>query len=443
MNIENPITALWRRRVLFVVTLVACMAVVTAVSLALPKVYRATATVYVDDQGSDLSPDQLVHTYSSLAANPNVAAQVVPTLPYSTTRNDLLDDMSFTPIETSQLFEITAQSSDARRSQATANAYARYFVRHVAGQVSQGGLRQKASLAEAASLPEHPTRPNLIVSLGLGFLLSLFVAVAAVLVREFLDRRVRISGEDRSLMGVPIIGRIPPARTGRNDNAGRIDDAYRLLRVNLEQRDKPARTIAVTSPSAAEGKSTVAARLALAAAADGQSVVVVEGDLRRPQLARDLAAAGLTPGSHGLTAYLSGDAGGPGLVADDDSGVAAVFAGSASDNPTGLLRSARMTSLINLLAERFDEVIIDTPPVPVGADASVLARLAGSVLVVVDAERTRAPELESALGQLRGIGARLLGVAVNNADVPHSADSYYMPLREAAAERAADENGPA
>ena len=443
MTMDNPFAVLWRRRVLFVMTFVLCMAAVAAVTLALPKVYRATATVFVDDKGSDLSPDQLVHTYSSLAANPSVADQVRATLPYAISRKDLLDDLSFTPIETSQLFEITAESSDARRAQITANAYARFFVRHVAGQVAQGGLSQRASLTEAASLPEHTSRPNFVISLGLGFLLSLFVAVAAVLLREFLDRRVQISGDSRSLMGIPIIGRIPPIGTNRNENSGRVDDAYRLLRLNLEQSDRPANVIAVTSPSAAEGKSTVAARLARAAAADGQSVVVVEGDLRRPQLARDLAAAGLSPGALGLTGYLAGTAVSPGVVVNEETGVAAVFAGPPLENPTGLLRSPRMQTLIDLLTERFDQVIIDTPPVPVGADASLLAGLAGSVLLVVDAQRTRTPELANALDQIRGIHARLLGIAVNNADVAHSSDSYYAPLREAAAERSAEESGQA
>ena len=423
MTFDNPLATLWRRRLLFIVTLVGCMAAVAAVTLALPRVYRATATVFVDHVGTDVSPDQLVHTYSALAANPNVAAQVRSSLPYSTTTDELLKDVSFTPIETSQLFEITAESSSARRAQTTANVYAGFFVRHVAAQISQGGLRQRASLAETASRPDDASRPNLTLSLGLGFLLSLFAAVAAVILRELLDRRVRVSGEDRSLMDVPILGRIPRDRKGVG---ARLDDAYRMLRVNLElQGERTTKVIAVTSPSAEEGKSTVVAKLALATAADGLSVVVIEGDLRRPGLSRELAAMGLTPGAGGLTAYLEGTAEAPGIVTDARSGVAAVFAGTASTNPTRLLRSARMTGLIHHLAGRFDQVIIDTPPVPVGADASLLAKVAGSVLVVVDARRTRTPELAGALEQLRAIDAEVLGIALNNADVVRSVADYY------------------
>ncbi len=423
MGLEHPITVLWRRRLLFAATVVLCMAAVGAVTLALPRVYRATATVFVDAAGSDLSPDQLVHTYSTLAATPSVASQVRPSLPYETSTHDLLEKVSLRPIETSQLFEITAEASNARRAQTTANVYAGYFVRHVSAQVAQGELRQRISLAEVAALPRHAARPNARLSLGLGLLFSVFVAAAAVLLRQVLDRTVRVAPNDPSLMDVPIVGRIPRERRG---TGARVDDAFRVLRLNLElQREPPPRLVAVTSPSADEGKSTVAAGLAFAAAADGQSAVILEGDLRRPQLSRALEPLGLAPRGAGLSEYLSGAATKPAIVTASGADVAVIFAGRPPADPTALLRSARMTALVQHLREGYDLVIIDTPPVPVGADASVLATMSDGVLVIVNVGRTRTSDLADGLDQLRAIKADLLGIAVNSAPVSDAAAAYY------------------
>src|SRR5690349_19839313 len=120
MSIAEITAALWRRRLLFVITLIACFAVTALITAIVPRVYRATATIYVGNNVQKVSTDegeQLTRTYTTLAGNPNVAQAALVALHLGITRQALLDKMSFTPVERTQLLEIAAE--DGSPSEAT------------------------------------------------------------------------------------------------------------------------------------------------------------------------------------------------------------------------------------------------------------------------------------------------------------------------------------
>src|SRR5215204_3797251 len=199
MSFAEITSALWRRRHLFAVTLIACLSVVVVITAAVPKVYRASATIYVGKDAPRLDTDegeQLSRTYTTLAGNPNVAQQALEALDIGLTRQELLDKMSFTPVERTQLLEIGAEDRSPAEAKLIANTYADVFASAVETQVAAGNAPARVSVNQPAVEPTDPIRPNLPLYLGFGTLLSLLVAAAVALVRDRLDRRLRIGPRD-------------------------------------------------------------------------------------------------------------------------------------------------------------------------------------------------------------------------------------------------------
>jgi capsular exopolysaccharide synthesis family protein len=442
MSIAEITAALWRRRVLFAITLIACFGVVALITAAVPRVYRATATIYVGNNLQKLSTDegeQLARTYTTLASNPNVAQAAIATLHLGFTRQQLLDKMSFTPVERTQLLDIAAEDGSPAKAAQIANGYANTFAADVATQVSQGKAPATVAVSQPAVEPTDPVRPKPALYLAFGALLSILIAGAVALIRDRLDRRLHIGARDETVQGQTILARIPTlvgptnGRRGSKADAERIvrSDAFRVLRTNLDRvPGGPARTIMITSPGAGEGKTTIAAQLALTVATDRERVAIVECDLRR----RSLDGAGfggqMDKDAKGLAEYLDDNASLRQIAkpAPSVNDLTVVWSGQHVPEPGPLLRSDRLPELIEHLGREHEWVIIDTPPLAVGDDALVVSDWADGTVVVVDAEHTTGPALEFGLNQLRRVRARVLGVAINHA--PRAELDAYRYLTE-------------
>jgi capsular exopolysaccharide synthesis family protein len=235
------------------------------------------------------------------------------------------------------------------------------------------------------------------------------------------------------VQGQTILARIPtllaPSKAdGAKADAARIvrSDAFRVLRTNLDRvPGGPARTIMITSPGAGEGKTTIAAQLALTVATDRERVAIIECDLRRRGLNSSGIGADRERNAKGLSDYLD-DAASLRQICKPAPSVrdlTVVWSGEHVPEPGPLLRSDRLPELIEHLSRDNDWVIIDTPPLAVGDDALVVSDRADGTVVVVDAEQTTGPALEFGLNQLRQVRARVLGVAVNHAP-PAEIDAY-------------------
>ena len=428
---EQITSVLWRRRLTFVLTTAVCVAAVVAVTLVLPKTYRATATLLVGTpntqfQTTDLL-NQVTRTYSTLAGNPNVAETVVDRLPFPITRDELMNKISITPVESTQLIEISAEAGSPTKAQVLANAYANGFVDEVGSGVGQPGLSH-VTVIESATRPSSPVKPNPPLYIGLGTLLALLIGFAAALLRDRLDRRVRISAEDASFLGYPILARIPRHRRGGSPEHA-LRDRFALLKTNLDFLDeRETRVVVVTSPAIAEGKSTVAMQFALACAADDERVVVVEGDLRKPGLRR---AADLDhePPRPGLADYLAGRAPDFDVLSASrvHPNVTFLWAGHTAPDPVALLSSRRLEALLESLRMDFDRVIIDTPPISVGADASLLAARADAVLYVVNEPSTTLVQARSGIGQVENVRPAQIGVVLNRSRAAKPDSYYYAP----------------
>jgi capsular exopolysaccharide synthesis family protein len=189
----------------------------------------------------------------------------------------------------------------------------------------------------------------------------------------------------------------------------------------------------VTSPGPVEGKTSIATQLAVTDALDGEKVVLVEADLRRPGIATSFASQGVERSETGLTHHLVRSVSEDQIIATHPRypSLDIIWSGPIPPNPTGLLRSDAFARLIQSLRSRYDRIIVDTPPVSVGADASVTAAQVDATLYVVDARGTSKSRAQSGLNQLKKVRANVLGIVLNNAAM-ETPSTYYSAHATAA-----------
>jgi len=205
-----------------------------------------------------------------------------------------------------------------------------------------------------------------------------------------------------------------------------VSEAYRTLRTNLQfvSLDKPLRSLLVTSPGAEEGKSTMLANLAVTIAQGEKRVIVVDCDLRRPNLHK-LFGLGREPGlTTMMVDELAMDS--PPLQATVVPGLQLLASGPLPPSPADLLGSRRMDRVLELLKEQADVVLLDAPPVVAVSDAAVLSAKADGVLLVVSAGQTKRDSVLAAKTRLEKVNANLIGAVLTNVPLDASLERYYI-----------------
>jgi capsular exopolysaccharide synthesis family protein len=183
------------------------------------------------------------------------------------------------------------------------------------------------------------------------------------------------------------------------------------------------RCLAITSAVPGEGKTLTAANIAVALVQSGTQVAIVDADLRRPALA---ARFGMRP-TMGLTSIVLGEATLDEVLVEPDEvpGLSVLPAGPQPPNPAEVLESDAMTRTIAQLRERFDVVIIDTPPVLPVTDAAIISRKSDGILLVVGLGVVRRDNIVRTLQSLAAVDAKVHGIVINRAEVPESGSPYY------------------
>jgi polysaccharide biosynthesis transport protein len=443
LGIDELISLLWRRRVTFGVALALSLVAVVAATLAVPKTYEATATIFVGQsiQG-DLAAqtldstqgEQLSRTFSTLATNPSIAEAAGQQLAEPLSRTQLLDRISVSPVERTQLLNITGEGSSPDKAAELANNYAAVFVDRMSTLYRQGRVPTTVEVSAEAAPPTQPARPNVPLYIGFGAALSFLLAAGVALASDRLDRSVRVGKDEESLLGEPILAKVPDAAetlalpVRRRISHDQLTDSLRVLRTNLELAPgSEARAILVTSPGTAEGKTTVARELAQTIAVDGGSVALVEFDLRRPAL--DLSGAGANFRRHeaGVAEVLAGRCTLEEAIQESPElpDLAVLYSGTLGANTARLLRSPQTSALLGELRQRYEWVVVDSPPLLIADDVLMLTPYLDGSLLVLDAKKTTLPAVRSALGRLRKVDVRVLGLVLNKTEAEPS--PYYQP----------------
>lgn len=290
---------------------------------------------------------------------------------------------------------------------------------------------------ETADLPTSPSSPNYLTNSLLGLFLGLALGVGLAFLRERLDDRFRGREDVEKLTGAPVLATVPRFRPEKNSATptlvaavrpkGTTSEAYRSLRTNLQfiTGMENAKSILVTSAQAGEGKTVTAANLALVLAQAGNRVLLVSADLRRPTLEKHFGIEK----DPGLSTWLAKKDGVDLWSLMRDPGIANLRilpSGPVPPNPAELLTSKRFDSLVKLLEDNADYVLIDSAPVLAVADSSIISTRVGVALVVIDAGATHRTAVQHAVTELHRVGGRVAGTVLNSLD-PAGSPYYYGP----------------
>ncbi|TDM03843.1 CpsD/CapB family tyrosine-protein kinase [Macrococcus carouselicus] len=202
-----------------------------------------------------------------------------------------------------------------------------------------------------------------------------------------------------------------------------VSEQYRTIRTNIiySAIDHPVQKVIFTSAAPGAGKSTTAANVALAFAQTGKRTILIDADLRRPTIHYSFE----TTNNTGLSTLIVSDLSLNEIVKKtSDENLDLIMAGPIPPNPAELLQSKKMQNLLILLAEHYDHIIIDTPPVLSVTDTSILSRFVDGVVLVTNVQANNRDELKKAKESLTNSKANIIGIVLNNKKI-NTNESYY------------------
>lgn len=406
---------------------IACLVVGALLGIAyhfvIPLKYTANTTMYVSAQGTDnafsayqggLLSEQRASSYVELITGSRVAQDVLNDLklPYSV--RDLQSEIKASAETDSVVITVTVTDEDPIRAAAIANSIGRVFPEIVSEIEASPTPGRPPSVVlrvvEPATVPEVPSSLSGTSLTGIGIVLGLLAGIALALILDARDQTVKSTAEVDALLPAPSLADIP--RFEGDDSSGLPDsqsaESFKQLRTNLQfvQAEGDRRVFLITSPRAGDGKSTVALNLAKAVGAAGQSVLLIEGDLRRPMIATYLGLETVV----GLTSLLTGRVTqNQAIQSLRDQNVDFLASGPIPPNPSELLGSEGMADLISSFRTKYDMVIVDTPPIGPVADAVALAPSGDGIVLVVRWGKTTRGQVEEASRLLSAVGLQLSG----------------------------------
>lgn len=456
------LTALWRWRLVILAFVIVIPTAVYAYVSSQPKEYEASALMQVQPLAVDTSlfnteapvpQAQTLRSAARLITTTGVAQAAAEELgePRSSARA-LLSGVTATANVDADFITILANASSGQRAADVANAFAAAVVttrrsqavqrlnstiNKVSDQVDElskdddDGRKQlseqlqrlralraaqgnNARIVEPAVAASSPVAPKVTRTVVLAIIVTLLLAFGAVVLAQGIDRRIRDPQELEELTGRSLLSAVPHTAFGEVQTGGPGEEAFQRLRASLTyfNVDRPLSSVLISSPMQADGKTTVATNLARAMARAGKDVIIVDADMRRPRVASRFHVAGEV----GLGAVLAGEAAledalvEPELDLPEGGRMRALPAGPPAPNPSELLASQRMQTLLNQLTAMSDLVIVDSTPLLAVSDSLPLVQAVSGVVAVIRLNATTKDAVRRFQGIVDDAGGLLLGI---------------------------------
>lgn len=290
------------------------------------------------------------------------------------------------------------------------------------------------SILEVARPADKPSKPQKARYMSIALALGLMLGGGLALLRDWMDQKLHSAEEISAILGVPVLGVVPSmskrqsvAARGQKvhrDSHSSWAEAYRTIRtaVFFGAPKGEAKTILITSPAAADGKTTLVSNLAIAMAQAGQKTLILDADFRKPMQHKIFET---NHQDKGLSTVLAGTTTlEEAIQLTEVRGLELLTCGHEVPNPSEILNSESFAKLLELLSNRYDRVIIDSPPVMPVTDAQILAAICNITLLVLRAEKSTRKTSQQARDGLMSVGAHILGAVVNDVS-KKSHYSYY------------------
>ncbi len=293
-------------------------------------------------------------------------------------------------------------------------------------------------IIDRASLPIFPAKPNVKLNLLLAIVLGLMAGIGGAFLVEYFADTITNPDQIAERFQIPILGVIPLEKerpgypiekTFYNDPRAGLSEALRTAKVSIQLSgsDSQSKIIAITSTAPGEGKTTVASNLAQAFAGAGEQVVLIDADLRKPRLHNVFSDDLAKNNGYGLTSFLAGVIDEGFIAKTNIDNISVIPSGPIPPNPVELLASNRFSQLIKELSEKFDRIIVDSPPHSGFADVLVLSRQVGGIILVCGMGETTRDGLRHFKKAMANIQGNVLGCIANklNLSKRYGYHSYY------------------
>lgn len=434
MDVRTVLGLLRRRWLALAICIVAGLAGAGVLTARAQPQYRSSARLFVNIpragsvaeqvQGVQLTV-QLLQSYAQIATSRSAAQEMANELGGGADPGSLQSRVSATPQSETLLIDVSASDPDPRMAARIANVAAHVLILTIDNLERGKASPVHAEVIDDAAPASAPYTPRKKLDLAVGGVLGVVVGVLLALALDALDRSLKTPAQATESFRTPLLAVTPRSREVRDrpvpeDALSPVAEAFRTLRtaVRFVAPDRPLRTILVTSATAGEGKTTTAINLAIALAQSGERVVLVDADLRRARLAETLGLEG----GVGLTGVLTR------RVPLTDAAQAwheirVLTSGLLPPNPSEMLGSEAMATVIEALAGLCDVVVFDAPPVLPVTDAVVLATQVDGVILVARHGVTQKAQAAEARRRLESVGANVVGCVLNA--VPTSAAHGY------------------
>lgn len=418
---------------MIILGIVLCSSASYAISKITPRVYQASATLILNLGTSNSTYEnftvsvQAVPMYVQLLTSPTVLNSVVAGHP-GLSLDQLRAMITVKPQPNTPLIELDVDNRNPRLARDLANEISQSLA-----QFSNAQLPGTIQILPA-QLPTVPVGPKAQVNTGIGALVGLGLALALIVIFEWLADRLKSAEEAQELLGMEILTVLPRLsrhqRSKRAEEMPALAEAYRLLAASLDRAQKitPFQLVMVTSALAGEGKSSIASNLAAFMARAGKRVLLVDADLRRPAVAQHVELAKRPERASPVTQA------GAELQVDLEGQLTAIpnlYVLTAAELPSdsiGLLASAQGKQFLERLQQApFDYVIFDTPPVLAAADSQILASYVQAIVLVVDPAKTPRKLLVRVKHRLDKLRTPVVGVVINKSPWPeHGEIRQYL-----------------
>jgi capsular exopolysaccharide synthesis family protein len=429
VELSDYLRILRRRWRLVVATLLLVLVAAALITWRTTPQYQSTTQLFISTSASssaeayqgNLFSSQRLSSYADLATGTELATRVAASTGSDLTPAELAEKVTAQASPETVLLNISVTDPDPVVAQQLTQTYGEELMTLVAELETPPGRSKpvlKATITDAATLPTSAVSPNPVRNLGLAFVLGLLLGVGLAVVRELLDTSTKSADDVTTALEAPILGTFAfdgevgkrPLLTQLTSHEPR-SEAFRVLRTNLSfvDIDATSKAIVVTSGLPGEGKSTTAVNTALALQQAGERTLLIDGDLRRPQAAELLGL----DGTIGLTTALVGKVSATDVILTHASGLHVLASGAIPPNPSELLQSQAMASLLRELRAAYDVIIIDAPPLLPVTDAALIASQVDGAVVVVRHGRTTREQLAAARERLDAVGAHTLGAVFN------------------------------
>ena len=386
----------------------------TTLLVGRPQDYKTESSIQIDDI---MLSEKLVPTYGELAKSKVVADNVIDKLKLDMTYGAFQNKIEVSLLNNTEIIKILARDPDKELAAKISDQVSEEFMVTVKETMKIDNVQ----IIDRAVVPENPVSPRKLLNMAIGAVLGFMAGVFLTFLLEYLDNTIKPPKDVERVHNLPVFGTIPDiglkeeakiAIVKKNPKSP-IAEAFRTLRTNIQftSVDKEIKVLAVTSATPGEGKSILASNLAISLSQEEKKILFIDCDLRKPKgyemfnIPNTVGLTSLLMGKSSLadTVYSSGELG----VLD------VITSGPIPPNPSELLSSDSMREFLEGIKEKYDMIILDTPPLGPVTDAAIISTIADGMLLVIETGKAAEGQVEYARESLDKVNANVIGAVLN------------------------------